>query len=320
VPEAVLKKPFRFGAGIPGILPRQTFIDTVRETERLGYSTLLLSDHLVDQFAPFSALGVAAGGTTTLRLGTFVLNNDLRHPAVLAQELATLDQLSDGRVEIGLGAGWNRPEYDSAGMAFDPSGTRIERMGEAVAILKALSAEGPATFEGRHYHVKGFADLPRPIQRPHPPLMIGGGGQKTLTFAAREADIIGLAPRAVRPGVLDVRSCLAEGTAEKLGWVKAAAGARWPQLEINTYPSLHPVTITDAPRPVARQLGERLQQRFGVDLSEGELLDSPHVFIGSVDTLVEKCQGLRERFGISYIFIGDEIQEFAPIVERLAGR
>jgi probable F420-dependent oxidoreductase len=250
----------------------------------------------------------------------FVLNNDLRHPAVLAQELATLDQLSDGRLEIGIGAGWNRPEYDSAGLAFDSSATRIERMGEAVTILKGLFTEGPTTFSGRHYKVNGFDDLPRPLQSPHPPLMIGGGGEKTLSLAGREADIIGLAPRAIRPGLSDVRSCMAEGTLQKIGWVKAAAGGRFASLEFNTYPTFHPVTITDRPRPVAKKIADRFQQHYGVALSEDEILDSPHVFLGSVESLVEKCLGLRERFGITYIFIGGEFREFAPVVERLAGR
>ena len=320
MPAQALRKPFRFGAGIPGILPRASFIDSVRAIEGLGYSTLLLSDHLVDQFAPFSALGVAAGVTTALRLGMFVLNNDLRHPAVLAQELATLDQLSDGRLEIGIGAGWNRPEYDSAGLAFDSSGTRIDRMGEAVTVLKALFSPGPTTFTGRHYKIDGFADLARPLQLPCPPIMVGGGGQKTLSFAAREADIIGLAPRAIKPGVSDVRSCMAAGTDVKIGWVKAAAGDRWASLEFNTYPTFHPITVTDTPGPVVARLTETLNKRHGIDLTEEEVMESPHVFIGSIEGMVDKCEQIRERHGISYIFVGDEFRQFAPVVERLAGR
>ena len=318
--ESPERKPFRFGAGIPGILPRGQFIATVQEIEALGYSTMLLSDHLVDQFAPFSALGLAAGVTSSLRLGMFVLNNDLRHPAVLAQELATLDQLSEGRLEIGIGAGWNRPEYDNAGITFDTSATRIERMGEAVMVLKALFAGGPASFSGRHYRVRGFEELPRPLQRPSPPLMIGGGGQKTLSFAAREADIVGLAPRAIRPGLSDVRSCMAAGTLEKIGWVKAAAAERFSRLEFNTYPTFQPVSITDKPGPIAREIGDRFRQRYSVDLPDDEILDSPHVFVGSIESLVEKCLEIRERFGITYIFVGGEFREFAPVVERLAGR
>ena len=319
MPESNARKTFRFGAGIPGVLPRKAFIETTREIERLGYSTMLLSDHLVDQLAPFSALGLAAGVTSKLRLGMLVLNNDLRHPAVLAQELATLDQLSDGRLEIGIGAGWNQPEYDSAGLTFDSSATRIERMGEAVTILKGLFKEGPIAFSGRYYRVSGFEDLPRPLQRPHLPLMVGGGGQKTLSFAGREANIVGLNPRLVGPGVTDVRSCLADATAEKISWVKSAAGARWPEIELNTHPSLHPVTVTENRRVVAQQVIDRLYGSSGVRLTEQELLDSPHVFIGSINALVEKCEEVRARFGISYIAVGAEFREFAPVVERLAG-
>src|SRR2546428_12657740 len=159
-------KPFRFAAGIRGSETRAEFVSAVREVERLGYSALMLSDHLVDQFAPISALGVAAGVTSTLRLGTFVFNNDLRHPVVLAQELATLDQLSDGRLEIGMGAGWNVPEYESAGIPYDARSVRIDRLAEALRAMQHLSSAGPTNSEARFYRVRGFAALPRPIPRP----------------------------------------------------------------------------------------------------------------------------------------------------------
>jgi probable F420-dependent oxidoreductase len=167
-------KPFRFAAGIRDTTTRTQFVEAVREIERLGYSAVMLSDHLVDQFAPISALGVAAAVTSTLRLGTFVLNNDLRHPAVLAQELATLDRLSDGRLEIGIGAGWNKPEYESAGIPYDPGSVRIDRLAESIGVMKRLFSDGPADFEGRFYNVTGLEDLPRPIQRPHPPVLRWG--------------------------------------------------------------------------------------------------------------------------------------------------
>lgn len=158
-------KPFRFATGIPGSGNRADFENDVREIERLGYSGLMLTDHLVDQFAPIAALSVAAAVTSTLRLGTFVLNNDLRHPVVLAQELATLDRLSDGRLDIGIGAGWNKHEYEGAGVPFDTGSVRIDRLAESIAIMKGLFSSGPIDFEGRFYRVKGFDNLPRPIQR-----------------------------------------------------------------------------------------------------------------------------------------------------------
>ena len=171
-------KPFRFAAGVHSTATRAEFVDSVRDVESLGYSSVMLSDHLVDKFAPISALSVAAAVTSRLRIGTFVFNNDLRHPVVLAQELATLDRLSDGRLEIGIGAGWNIPEYEGAGIPYDPGTTRIDRLAEAVIIMKGLFAEGPVDFEGRFYRVKGFEDFPRPIQRPHPPFFVGGGSPK----------------------------------------------------------------------------------------------------------------------------------------------
>src|SRR6202022_127394 len=277
-------KPFRFAAGIRTTASRADFVDAVREIEQLGYSSLMLSDHLVDQFAPISALGGAAAVTSARRLGTFVFNNDLRHPGVLAQELATLDRLSDGRLEIGMGAGWNKPEYEGAGIPYDPGATRIDRLAESMTIMKGLFADGPVDFEGRFYRVQGFEDLPRPIQRPHPPFFVGGGSPKLLRFAAQNAEIVGISPRVLPDGKADVRGCTLAGSEAKVAIIKAAAGDRFDQLEINTYPSFL-AKVTDQARPAARQVADRLRQRYGVDFSEDDILASPHVFIGSVDGL-----------------------------------
>jgi probable F420-dependent oxidoreductase len=311
-------KPFRFAAGIRTPAPRGAFVDSVREVERLGYSSVMLSDHLVDQFAPISALSVAAAVTSTLRIGTFVFNNDLRHPVVLAQELATLDRLSDGRLEIGIGAGWNKPEYEGAGIPYDPGATRIDRLAEAITIMKGLFADGPVDFDGRFYRVKGFEDLPRPVQRPHPPFFVGGGSPKLLRFAAQNAEIVGIAPRVRPDGTADVLGCTLAGSEKKIAIIREAAGPRFDQLEINTYPSFV-AKVTDQAHATAREVAERLHRRYGVDLSEQDILDSPHVFIGSVDSLVEKFQMLRERLGTNHIFVGEDYQDFAPIVERLRG-
>lgn len=290
----------------------------MRAIEDLGYDALMLSDHLVDQFGPIAALSVAAAVTTRLRLGTFVFNNDLRHPAVLAQELATLDRLSEGRLEIGMGAGWNVPEYESTGIPFDPGPVRIDRLAEAVSVLKGVFNEGPVDFQGRFYRVKGLADLPRPVQRPHPPFFIGGGSPKLLRFAAQNAQIVGIAPRVLRDGRADLKGCMLEGSRRKIEIIREAAGKRFLELEINTYPSLGSKVTAD-PRSTARELRERGRLR-GVELSQEEILDSPHVFVGSVEELVEKFQSLREGLGINHFFIGEEFRDFAPVVERLRGR
>jgi len=295
-------RPFRFAAGVRSTQTRDEFVDSVREVERLGYSSLMLSDHLADQFAPISALSVAAAVTSTLRIGTFVFNNDLRHPVVLAQELATLDRLSDGRLEIGIGAGWNVPEYEATGIPYDPGVTRIDRLAESMTIMKGLFADGPIDFEGRFYRVKGFEDFPRPIQRPHPPFFVGGGSPKLLRFAAQNADIVGIAPRVLPDGKADVMGCTLAGSEKKI--------------EINTYPSLSG-KVTDQARPAAREVADRVRRRYGVELSEQDILESPHVFIGSVNSLVEKFQMLNERLGINHILVGEDYREFAPLVERL---
>jgi probable F420-dependent oxidoreductase len=278
----------------------------------------MLSDHLLDQFAPISALGVAAAVTTRLRLGTFVFNNDLRHPVVLAQELATLDRLSDGRLDVGLGAGWNVPEYEGAGIPFDPGPVRIDRLAEAIAILEGVFMDGPVDFQGRFYRVKGFEDLPRPLQRPHPPFFIGGGSPRLLRLAAQKAQIVGIAPRVLKDGRADLEGCTLEGSARKIEAVREAAGPRFDELEINTYPSLGS-EVTGDPRSVARELQDRARRR-GVELSEEQILGSPHVFVGSIDGLVEKFQFLRERLSINHFFVGEEFRDFAPVVARLRGK
>jgi len=311
-------KPFRFAASIRSTDTRDEFVEAVRAVEGLGYSAMMLSDHLVDQFAPISALSVAAAVTSTLRLGTFVFNNDLRHPVVLAQELATLDRLSDGRLEIGMGAGWNKPEYEGAGIPYDPGATRIDRMAESIAIMKALFNDGPIDFAGRFYRVKGFADFPSPVQRPYPPFFVGGGSPKMLRFAAQNADIVGIAPRVLPDGKADVLGCTLAGSEKKIAIIREAAGPRLDELEINTYPSLSG-KVTDQARPAAREVADRLRRRYGVELSEQDVLESPHVFIGSVNGLIEKFQMLNERLGINHILVGEEYQDFAPVVERLIG-
>jgi probable F420-dependent oxidoreductase len=310
---------FRFAVGAGADTSPRALGERARLAESLGYSTMLMSDHLLDQLAPLPALAAVAQATSTLRLGTLVLNNDFRHPTVLAQELATIDILSGGRLEIGLGAGWNKIEYTTAGISYDPFSERFQRLTESIHLLKGLFAEGPFSFAGTYYRVNEMDGMPKPIQKPHPPILIGGGGRRALEFAAREAQIVGLAPRLPRPGQADVESLLADASLEKLAWIRQAAGARFDDLELNTYGSLGAAQVTDDARGAARGLAERLNARFDSQLTEDDVLESPHAFIGSVDALVEKCLMLREQFGISYILPGGDPEPFAPVVERLAG-
>jgi probable F420-dependent oxidoreductase len=309
-------KPFRFLAAATDIVDGKTLAERARHAEAIGIDTLVLPDHLIEQLAPIPALATIAAATTTLRISAFVFNNDLRHPAVLAQDLASLDVLSGGRLDVALGAGWNEPEYAAIGLPFDPVGVRVSRLEESVAVLKGLLGDGPFSFHGKHYTITEMDGQPKPVQRPHPPFMIGGGGRRTLSIAGREADIVSLAPRILSEQRGDPQSITWAATEEKLDWVRDAAGDRFDGLELNVYPSQWPIVVTDDLRGEARKVVDRMKSRAGVELTEDDVIASPHVFIGSVDRFVEKFGELRERLGISSFMIGD-IDELAPVVERL---
>jgi probable F420-dependent oxidoreductase len=289
----------------------------VRRAEQVGIDVLVISDHLVNELAPIPALAAIAATSDRLRICAFVFNNDLRHPAVLAQDLATLDVMSDGRLEVGIGAGWNRPEYDAIGLAFDPVGVRVSRLAEAITVLKGCFAEGPFSFRGEHYTITDHDARPKPVQRPRPPFFIGGGGRRLLTLAAREADTVSLAPRLLPGQRGDPRSITLAATEEKIGWVREAAGDRFAQLELNIYPSMSRVIVTDHALAEAEALASRLRDRTGFEVPPRELLVAPNIFIGSVDGLVDKFRMLRERLGISSVMVGD-LEQLAPVVERLA--
>jgi probable F420-dependent oxidoreductase len=292
--------------------------ETARRAEAIGIDTLVVPDHLIPQMAPVPTMAAIAAVSDRLRIAAFVLNNDLRHPAVLAQELASLDVLSEGRLDVAIGAGWNRTEYAAIGIDFDPTPVRQARLAEAVAVLKGCFAEGPFSFSGEHYTITDYDAQPKPVQRPHPPVLIGGGGRKTLTLAAREAQIVGLAPRILPNGAGDPQSITVEGTREKIDWVREAAGDRFDELELNIYPSMTGVSITDEPLREAREVAERLEERSGVRVSPEELLEAPHIFVNTVDGFVEKFRRMRDELGISSIMVG-ALGELDPVVERLAG-
>jgi probable F420-dependent oxidoreductase len=311
-------RPFRFLADARRIATVRELTETARRAEAVGIDTLVVPDHLIEQLSPVPAMAVIAAVSERLRIGAFVLNNDLRHPAVLAQDLASLDVLSEGRLDVAIGAGWNRPEYDAIGLAFDRTPVRQARLAEAITVLKGCFADGPFSFSGEHYTITEYDAHPKPIQKPHPPLLVGGGGRRTLTLAAREASIVGLAPRILPGGRGDPQSVTWAATAEKIEWVREAAGDRFEELELNVYPSMVAVSLTDQPRQEAEQVAAQLTERSGVAISPDEVLEAPHLFIGSVDGFVEKFTRLRDELGISSFMVG-EVDELAPVVERLAG-
>ena len=220
-------KPFHFLADTGGIVNGRELAERARRAEQMGYHALVLPDHLISQLSPLAMMATVAAATSTLRVSAFVLNNDLRHPAVLAQDLASIDVLSEGRLDIAIGAGWNKPEYDAIGLAFDPAPVRQARLAEAVTVLKGLFTGEPFSFAGEFYTITDYAAQPVPVQRPHPPFFIGGGGRRTLSLAGREAAIVGLAPRILANHVIDAQSLTLAAAREKIGWIREAAGDRF---------------------------------------------------------------------------------------------
>jgi probable F420-dependent oxidoreductase len=313
---------FRFGVVGEGIRSGEQLAAEARRAEALGYATLLLRDHFVpepfgDQLAPTVALMAAAGVTRTLRLGTMVLDNDYRHPVLLAKEAATLDLLSGGRFELGVGAGWLRDEYERAGMRFDAPGVRVARLEESLQVLKGLLAGSAFGFSGVHYTVAGLESFPRPVQRPHPPILVGAGSRRMLGIAGREADIVGILPRALPNGTIseDLSERSPETIDRKLDWVRQAAGGRFGELELSMMVS---VIVADDHRKAAAQLAA--ERGWGTAASE-RVLEMPSVFVGGVDRIVELMQARRDRYGFSYYVVSDEDMEaLGPVVDRLAGR
>lgn len=311
-------RPFHFLAGVGEVVTGPELAARAVQAEQLGYYGVVVPDHLVDQLSPVVAMATVAAATSTLRVSAFVLNNDLRHPAVLAQDLASIDVLSGGRLDVAIGAGWNKPEYDAIGVPFDPARVRQARLAESITVLKGLFSGSAFSFNGDHYTITDYAAQPVPVQRPHPPFLIGGGGRRTLSLAGTEANIVGLAPRILRNGGLDAKSLTLPATREKIGWVREAAGERFASLELNIYPtSVGPVTITNDLRGEARRVVDALRSQTGTELTEEDIIDSPHVFIGSLSRLVEKFLQLREELGISSIVLG-QIGDLTEVVERLA--
>jgi probable F420-dependent oxidoreductase len=307
-------RPFRFGVEEHRAQDGNGWRERARLIESIGYSTLYLPDHFGDQLGPIAGLMSAADATTTLRVGSLVFDNDYRHPAVVAKEAATLDLLSDGRLDFGLGAGWLAADYEQTGIPLDAPGRRIERMAEGLEIIKAFFAGGSVSFHGKHYSVEGLEAAPRPVQKPHPPIIIGGGGRRMLTLAAREADIVSVNYKLTEGRVSRtlVKTGMAEATDEKLGWVKAAAGDRFPEIELMA--TIFVANVTDDRDSVAAAMAA------GFESEPRDVLEMPHFLIGTIDQMIEDLRIRRERFGISYFVLPDSAAEsLAPVVERLTG-
>jgi probable F420-dependent oxidoreductase len=245
-----------------------------------------------------------------------VIDNDFRHPAVLAKEIATLDVLSGGRVELGIGAGWLAAEYQQAGIPFDSPGTRIARLAESLIVLKDLLGGKPVTFQGEHYQFDGLCSFPLSVQRPHPPIFLGGGGHKMLSLAGREADIVGILTSTMTfaNALDDPSDRRTAAVLEKIDWIRDAAGARFDQIELSLFPE---IIITDDRLAAANQV---VRAHRWADTDPGEVCDMPAFAIGTVDEIVATLQQRRDQFGFSYLIVGDsEMASLTPIVTRLAG-
>ena len=310
-----MSRPFRFGFSLDGLDGPAEIAKRARGAEDMGYSAVVMTDHFDDRHGPLVAMTAVALATTSLRVGTMVLANDYRHPAVLAKELASLDIVSGGRLEIGIGAGWMASDYEQAGIGFDRPGVRIERLDEAVTVLEGSFGEGLFDFEGDHYKIAGLDSQPKPVQKPRPPLLMAGGGHRMLALAARRADIVGVNP-SLHSGAIDEHAgptATAEATDNKLAVVRDAAGERFGSIELQT--RVHLAVITDD----AHALATAAAPVFGITAEQA--LASPHALVGTVDECVAAIEGWRERWGISYIsFTGDSAEAMAPVVERLAGQ
>jgi probable F420-dependent oxidoreductase len=318
-PSPGVAKPFEFLADAQSITSGRELAALAKRAEAAGYYALTLPDHLLKQLGPITAFSWILAATDRLHVSPFVFNNDLRHPAVLAQELASLDVLSGGRLDIAFGAGWNEAEYKAIGLRFDPAPTRQARLVESIAVLKGAFGPGPFSFAGEQYRITELDAYPKPVSVPHPRLMVAGGGRRTLELAAREADVVGFAPQHSPKGPVRDAFTL-EGTWKQLAWVRAAAGDRFDDLVLNTYPAMAgKVSVDPNARTEARGLLDRLRNRWGIELTEEELLGSAHYFAGSLPELEEKFQVLRTELGFSSFYVG-EVGPLDSIVAKLAGQ
>ena len=324
---SVTSRPFRFALQAFEATSKKEWLDTARSAEDLGYSTLFTTDHYFGpgeiaassghrpvDVAPISAMMAAAAATTELRVGCRVFAVDFHHPVVLAKELATIDMLSDGRLEVGIGAGWVAAEYDGLGIPMDRPGIRIERLAEYVELMKEQWRGEPLDIQGTYVRAHGFAGRPQPVQTPHPPIMIGGGAPRILRTAGRLADIVSLnfnnATGAL--GSASVASATLERTEEKIGWIREGAGDRFPEIELEV--GAYFVAVKDDPADAIAAMANR----FGV--TPEELMSHPHALLGSVDSICETLQQRRESLGISCVTVAQRsAAEFAPVVARLAG-
>lgn len=314
-PHATTRDPrrFRFGVEMLETFDGMTWAESARHIESLGYSTLFAGDHLDEGFGPITSMATAALATRELVVSTAVFCTDFRNPAFLARELASIDLMSHGRLEVGLGAGYQVNDYKGSGIPMDPPKVRVERLMEHVAVLRGLFADEPFSFDGEHYKVSGLNGTPKPYTPGGPPIFVAGGGRRMLRFAAKHADIVGvntLLPNSEQRATSNLDT-VADNIDEKFAWIREAAGPRFDELVFHGW--LKATAVTDDAPELSRVIGGRL------GISAEDVLASPLVLIGTVEEIVEKLHRRRERWGYSYYTVQQpSALEFAPVLERLA--
>lgn len=305
---------FRFGVQCGGPFDGAQWRELCRKAEALGYSTVYTPDHFIDTvLAPMPALAIAAEATTTLNVAALVFDNDYKHPAILAKEMATIDVLSGGRTELGIGAGWMQVDYDALGIPYDSAGTRIARLDEALQVIKGCYAPGKFSYSGSHYTITDYDAIPKPVNG-RIPVLIGGGGPKILRLAGREADIIGINPN-LRVGAITAdaaKSASAEETANKIQWIREGAGERFDDIELQIRYFLH--AVTDDKEGFAAAVAP------GFDSTPQDVLGSGAALLGTLDEMADTLMQRREEWGVTYVVVGNDFfEQFAPVVARLAG-
>ncbi len=310
-------KPFRFSVHLGRATSRTEFTEQIRRVEALGYDTVTVPDHPTGHLLWGPALAVAATVAPSLRVGPFVLDNDFRNPAFVALEAATLDLLTDGRLDLGLGAGWYGKDYEISGIPFEAPGVRVAKLAEAITVIRGAFGGEPFTFSGEHYTVSDLGDANGVLARPCPPILLGGGGRKMLTLAGQQADIVSITPIAKRDGTgLETDDASAAAMDRKIGWLREGAGDRFDALTVNIL--LQHLTVTDG-EAATREALETLGTEW--ELPATTLAESPLILVGSVDEIVETLLARRERWGISYVSVFiHNMEAFAPVVARLHGR
>jgi probable F420-dependent oxidoreductase len=299
-------RPFRFGLQVANAPSRRAWQEAAKHAEDVGFDVVLVPDHVGELLSPMVALATMAEATTHLHVGTFVLNNDFRHPALLAREAATVDLLTDGRLELGLGAGHAAPEYAEIGLPFDPAPVRVARLEEAARLLRRLFDGDEVTVDGSYSRVEHHRLYP--VRRPQ--LLIGGNGDRVLRIGAEVADIVGFTGLGrTRPDGQrhDTEWAPAQIDA-KVAVLRAAAGDRLPELELNAL--VQYVAITNERRASAARVAARLE------VDPDELLDTPYMLIGTVGEIVDQLHRARDRFGFSY-FVTRDAEQTAPIIAAL---